>query len=93
MYVNVLDLWSLQISFGFNRKNLFFRVRAMNLTLLDDNLLLRGGIDWEESILVGSAGQKASKSLKIFVATLQEIDLELIPELVQLRDSSFHRYH
>ena len=30
------------ISFGFNRKNLFLRGRAINLALLDKNLLLRG---------------------------------------------------
>ena len=43
MYVNASDLWSLQISLlGFNRKNLSLRGRAINLALLDKNLLLRG---------------------------------------------------
>ena len=58
MYVNVLDLWSLQISFGFNRKNLFFRVRAMNLASPDDNLLLRVALTGKNPSLGGVLARK-----------------------------------
>ena len=42
----------------FNRKNLFFRVRAMNLASLDDNLLLRVALTGKNPSLGGVLARK-----------------------------------